>query len=89
MVSLNLRLLQDSFDTFSEFVHAYIDRVYPKYEKNVQTKKLLEKIRDNGIKDPHTGDFTTIFYKAIYILSNGTKSIFVSDKIDKKENYYY
>lgn len=65
LANLNLRLRQDSFDTFSEFVHAYINRRYPKYEKNEQSEKLLERIRDRGIKDPMTGDFSVDFYKSI------------------------
>jgi hypothetical protein len=61
---LNHRLRQDGFDTFSEFVHAYIDRRYSKYEKNEQSEKLLER-RDKGIKDPVTGDFSVDFYKHV------------------------
>lgn len=62
---LNLRLRNDSFDSFSEFVHAYIDRTYPKYEKEEQAEKLLERIRDKEIKDPLSGDFSVDFYKSI------------------------
>ncbi|MGD9673271.1 MAG: integrase [Candidatus Nitrosocosmicus sp.] len=65
LANLNFRLRQDSFDTFSEFVHAYIDRRYPKYGKSEQAEKLLERIRDRGIKDPLTGDFSIDFYKSI------------------------
>lgn len=65
LANLNLRLRKDNFNTFSEFVHAYIDRTYPKYEKNDQTEKLLERIRDKGIKDPLTGEFSVDFYNSI------------------------
>ena len=62
---LNIRLRYDNFDTFSEFVHAYIDRTYPKYKKKERAEKLLERRRDKGIIDPLTGDFSVDFYKSI------------------------
>ncbi len=43
-MNLNLRLNSDEFNSFSEFVHAYIDAKYPSLQRNEQVKKLLNRI---------------------------------------------
>jgi len=63
IMNLNQRLKSDGFKTFSEFVHAYISGRYPAYENNEQVEKLLNRIREKGITDPLTGEFSLTFYR--------------------------
>lgn len=63
IMNLNIRLKSDGFKTFSEFVHAYIDGKYPSIQRNEQVEKLLNRIREKGIRDPLTGEFNPTFYR--------------------------
>ncbi len=62
-MNLNLKLKSDGFQTFSEFVHAYIDGRYPSFQRNEQVEKLLNRIREKGITNPLTGEFNPTFYR--------------------------
>ncbi len=60
---LNSKLKLNGFETFSEFVHAWIRGQYPLHENNDQVEKLLNRIREKGIADPLTGEFNPTFYR--------------------------
>jgi intergrase/recombinase len=60
---VNLKLEQNGFKTFGEFVNAWIDGKYPFYQKDEQVEKLLKRIREKGITDPLTGEFNPTFYR--------------------------
>ena len=62
---LNSKLKSNGFDTFSQFVHAWIKGRYPEHENNKQVKNLMERIRDRGIKDPLTREFSPSFYRNV------------------------
>ncbi|CAN5831057.1 hypothetical protein BH23THE1_BH23THE1_22350 [soil metagenome] len=62
---LDTNLNLNDFKTFSEFIHAWIHGQYPAHENNEQVEKLLERMRDKGIKDPLTGEFNPIFYRNV------------------------
>lgn len=62
-MNLNQRLKSDGFNTFSEFIHAYIDGKYPVHQRNEQVERLLKRIREKGITDPLTGEFNPTFYR--------------------------
>ncbi|WP_415309739.1 integrase [Candidatus Nitrosocosmicus sp. FF01] len=62
---LNFFLQRNNFPTLGKFVKAVLDKKWPAREDNEQSEKLLERIRDRGIKDPMTGDFSVDFYKSI------------------------
>lgn len=62
---VNLKLEQNGFKTFGEFVNAWIDGKYPRHENNEQVEKLINRLREKGIKDPLTGQFNPTFYKNI------------------------
>ena len=55
----------NGFKTFSEFVHAWIRGQYPYHENNEQVEKLIQRIRDKGVKDPLTGQFNPTFYRNV------------------------
>ena len=62
---LNFFLQKNDFPTLGKFIRAVLDKKWPIYQRDEQSEKLLERIRDRGIKDPLTGDFTVDFYKSI------------------------
>jgi hypothetical protein len=49
---LNNKLQTNGFETFSEFIHAWLKGNYPEHEKNEQIEKLLVRLREKGIKHP-------------------------------------
>ena len=59
---VNLKLEQNGFKTFGEFVNAWIDDKYPAYQRDEQVERLLKRIREKGITDPLTGEFNPTFY---------------------------
>lgn len=65
LLRLNFFLQKNNFATLGKFIKAVLDKKWPQYEKDEQTEKLLERIRNKGIKDPLTGDFSVDFYKNI------------------------
>ncbi len=65
LLKLNFFLQKNNFPTLGKFIKAVLDKQWPQYEKDEQTEKLLERIRNKGIKDPLTGDFSVDFYKSI------------------------
>ena len=60
---LNNKLKLNDFETFSEFIHAWIRGQYPLHENNDQVEKLLNRLREKGITDPLTGEFNPTFYR--------------------------
>lgn len=62
---LNSKLKLNGFETFSEFVHAWIKGEYPSHENNEQVEQLINRIRDKGIRDPLTKDFNPTFYRNV------------------------
>ena len=60
---LNNKLQTNGFETFSEFVHAWLGGNYPRQEKNEQIERLIGRLREKGIKDPLTGEFNPTFYR--------------------------
>jgi intergrase/recombinase len=60
---VNLKLKQNGFKTFGEFVNTWIDGKYPAYQKDEQVEKILNRIREKGITDPLTGEFNPTFYR--------------------------
>jgi len=62
---LNNKLKVNGFESFSQFVHAWIKGQYPAHENNEQVEKLIQRIRDKRIKDPLTGDFNPTFYRNV------------------------
>lgn len=53
---LNNKLDTNGYETFSEFIHAWIRGQYPHFENNDEIERLVNRIRDKGIKDPLTGE---------------------------------
>jgi len=62
---LNKKLEMNGFNTFNEFVRAWIKGEYPKLENNEQVEKMLIKLREGDIKDPVSGQFSPSFYRSI------------------------
>lgn len=62
---LNSKLKLNGFESFSQFIHAWIKGVYPTHENNEQVEKLIQRIRDRGITDPLTGEFSPTFYRNV------------------------
>jgi hypothetical protein len=62
---LNSKLKLNGFETFSEFIHAWIKGEYPAHENNAQVERLINRIRDKGIRDPLTGEFNPTFYRNV------------------------
>jgi hypothetical protein len=52
---VNIKLEQNGFKTFGDFVNAWIDGKYPLYQKDEQVEKPLNRIREKGVTDPLTG----------------------------------
>jgi hypothetical protein len=62
---LNSKIKLNGFETFSQFVHAWIKGEYPAHENNEQVERLINRIRDKGIRDPLTGEFNATFYRNV------------------------
>jgi intergrase/recombinase len=62
---LNTKLHNNGFNTLNEFVHAWINGNYPRYENNAEVERLINRIRDKGIQDPLTGEFNPTFYRNV------------------------
>jgi isocitrate dehydrogenase kinase/phosphatase len=62
---LNDKLDINGFETFSEFIHAWLKGEYPRHENNEQVDKLLNRLRVNDIKDPLTREFSPTFYRNV------------------------
>jgi hypothetical protein len=62
---LNSKLRVNGFGTFSEFIHAWLKREFPRQENNEQGDKLLNRLRANDIKDPLTREFNPTFYRNV------------------------
>nr|MDQ2685811.1 hypothetical protein [Thermoproteota archaeon] len=62
---LNNKLTINGYRTFSEFIHAWIRGQYPQFENNDEVERLVNRIRDKGIKDPLTGEFSPTFYRNV------------------------
>ncbi len=62
---LNTKLRNNGFNTLNEFVHAWIKGDYPNFENNDEVERLINRIRDKGIKDPLTGEFNPTFYRNV------------------------
>ncbi|TVP41364.1 hypothetical protein NARC_30078 [Candidatus Nitrosocosmicus arcticus] len=62
---LNTKLDLNGFKTFSEFIHAWVRGQYPLHENNEQVEKLIQNIRDKGVRDPLTGEFNPTFYRNV------------------------
>lgn len=62
---LNSKLKLNGFESFSQFIHAWIKGDYPAHENNEQVERLLSRLRDKGIVDPLTGEFSPTFYRSV------------------------
>ena len=62
---LNSKSKKNGFKTFSEFVHAWIKGQYPSHKNDEQVERLIQRIRDKGIKDPLTGESSPTFYRNV------------------------
>jgi hypothetical protein len=62
---LNNKLRTNGFETFSEFIHAWLKGYYPRHEKNDQIERLIVRLREKNIKDPLTGEFSPTFYRNV------------------------
>lgn len=65
LVILNSKLKLDGFNSLSQLVRAWIKGVYPSNGNNEQVEKLIQRIRDTGIKDPLIGEFSPTFYRNV------------------------
>lgn len=65
LLKLNFFLQKNDFPTLGKFIVAVLDKKWPIAENNEQAQKLLERLRDRGIKDPLTDDYSIDFYKSI------------------------
>ncbi|KAA2281164.1 hypothetical protein [Candidatus Nitrosocosmicus sp. SS] len=46
LVRLNFFLRRNNFPTLGKFIKAVLNKKWPTYQRNEQTEKLLERIRD-------------------------------------------
>ena len=58
---LNSKLKMNVFKMFSEFVHAWIEGQSPSHKNDEQVERLIQRMRDKGIKDPLPGEFKPDF----------------------------
>lgn len=56
LFDLNQKLDLNGFKTLNEFVHTWIKEGYHAHENNEQVERLMNRIRDKGIRDPLTGE---------------------------------
>jgi hypothetical protein len=57
-------LNQWGFENPNQLCHAIVASQFPKQQRGEQVERLLDRIRDNGIKDPLAGVVSPTFYKS-------------------------
>jgi intergrase/recombinase len=60
---LESKLSQWGFENPNQLCHAIVAGQFPKQQRSEQVEKLLDRIRDKGIKDPLSGMVSPTFYK--------------------------
>jgi intergrase/recombinase len=60
---LESKLSQWGFENPNQLCHAIVAGQFPKQQRGEQVEKLLDRIRDKGIKDPLSGVVSPTFYK--------------------------
>jgi intergrase/recombinase len=60
---LESKLSQWGFENPNQLCHAIVAGQFPKQQRGEQVEKLLDRIRDKGIKDPLSGMVSPTFYK--------------------------
>jgi uncharacterized protein len=58
------KLNQWGFENPNQLCHAIVAGQFPKQQRSEQVEKLLDRIRDKGIKDPMSGVVSPTFYKS-------------------------
>jgi hypothetical protein len=58
------KLNQWGFENPNQLCHAIVAGQFPKQQRSEQVEKLLDRIRDKGIKDPLSGAYHLLFIKA-------------------------
>lgn len=61
---LESKLSQWGFENPNQLCHAIVAGQFPKQQKSEQVEKLLDRIRDKGIKDPLSDVVSPTFYKS-------------------------
>ena len=61
---LEPKLSQWGFENPNQLCHAIVAGQFPKQQRSEQVEKLLDRIRDKGIKDPLSGMVSPTFYKS-------------------------
>jgi intergrase/recombinase len=61
---LESKLSQWGFENPNQLCHAIVAGQFPKQQRSEQVEKLLDRIRDKGIKDPLSGMVSPTFYKS-------------------------
>jgi intergrase/recombinase len=61
---LESKLSQWGFENPNQLCHAIVAGRFPKQERSEQVEKLLDRIRDKGIKDPLSDVVSSTFYKS-------------------------
>jgi intergrase/recombinase len=61
---LESKLSQWGFENPNQLCHAIVAGQFPKQQRDEQVEKLLDRIRDKGIKDPLSGVVSPTFYKS-------------------------
>ena len=61
---LESKLSQWGFENPNQLCHAIVAGQFPKQQRSEQVEKLLDRIRDKGIKDPLSGVVSPTFYKS-------------------------
>jgi intergrase/recombinase len=59
------KLNQWGFENPNQLCHAIVAGQFPKQQRSEQVEKLLDRIRDKGIKDPLSGAVSPTFYKSV------------------------
>lgn len=64
--ALNVRLKVDGYQNIGQLLRDYSTYKFPKYSKDEQVEKLLDRIKDRNIKDPFTGEVDSVtFYENV------------------------
>jgi hypothetical protein len=61
---LESRLNEWGFENPNQLCHAIVASQFPKQQRGEQVERLLDRIRDKGIKDPLSGVVSPTFYKS-------------------------
>ncbi|HEU4824374.1 MAG TPA: hypothetical protein VFS97_13195 [Nitrososphaeraceae archaeon] len=61
---LESKLSQWGFENPNQLCHAIVAGQFPKQQRSEQVEKLLDRIRDKGIRDPLSGMVSPTFYKS-------------------------